>query len=96
MPLSVMLFIVSTLMVIGIISLTDALIRLILRSEQSPKSVDIWISDSCDTIECTLKHIVVKYPDSKIIINSTHPTEETKQILKIIKRTYPNISLKEH
>ena len=90
MSLSLMLFIVSVLMVIGIISLADALIRIIVRTKNGPESVVLWISGP-DKMEYSIKKAVKKYPSSKIIIEREEADEETDRMLKILQREYPYI-----
>lgn len=94
MPLSMMIFIVSLLMVIGIISLTDALIRLLLHKKTAPESVVLWICSSPEAIEHTVKKIKRKYPCSRIIISNSLHSDETEKILDILKKDYPNLSVR--
>lgn len=93
MPLSLIFFIVSVLMVVGIISLTDAVIRLILHPNSSPKSVIIYIPDSPETLEFYIKKTIKKYPHSKITVHIPVFSEESKKITELLKRDYPYISI---
>ena len=93
MPLSLIFFTVSVLMVAGIISLTDAVIRLILNPKSSPKSVIIYIPDSPETLEFYVKKTIKKYPYSKITVHIPVFSEESKKIAEILKKDYPYITI---
>ncbi len=94
MPLSAILSIVSVLMVIGIISLTDAIIRIFLRQKAHPKYVVLFFLHD-DKLEYELSKAARKYPGAKIIINSSDLDKTNKMRLNILKRDYPNIIVKE-
>jgi len=93
MPLSLIFFTVSILMVTGVISLTDAFIRLLLNPKSSPKSVIIYCADSPETIEYHIKKIIKKYPYSKISVNLPPSASDSSKIAEIIKKDYPYISI---
>lgn len=93
MPLSLIFFTVSVLMVAGIISLTDAVIRLILNPKSSPKSVILYIADSSENLEYYIKKTVVKYPYSKITVHIPHSNEEIQTIASLLKKDYPYIKI---
>ena len=93
MPLSLIFFTVSVLMVAGIISLTDALIRLILHPKSSPKSVIIYIPDSPETLEFYIKKTIKKYPYSKITVHIPNFSAESKKITELLKKDYPYLSI---
>ena len=93
MPLSLIFFTVCVLMVAGIISLTDAVIRLILNPKSSPKSVIMYIPDSPETLEFYIKKTIKKYPYSKITVHIPTHSNETKKITELLKKDYPYISI---
>ena len=96
MPLSLLFFTVSVLMVTGVISLTDAFIRLILNPKSSPKSVILYCADSPETIEYHIRKIIKKYPYSKICVNIPSTVSDSGKIAELIKKDYPYISIIEN
>ena len=93
MPLSAVLFIVSVLSVIGIITIADALMRVILREKLNPETVILYLPENSDDIEYKLRCLAKKYPESKLIIKYGEKNKDTEKIFKILKRNYPNLSI---
>ena len=94
MPLSLILSIVSVLMVIGVISITDSLLNLFFKKKFAPSSIIIHIKSPDEPIEYTIKKIIKKHPSSEIIINNKALSEEEQEILEILKKKHPYIYVK--
>ena len=94
MPLSLILSIVSVLMVIGIISITDSLLKLFFKKKTSPADVIVHIKSRDEPIEYIIKKIIKKYPCSNIIIEHSVLSYEEREILDIIKKNHPYILVK--
>lgn len=93
MTFSWMIFIVSVSVVISIILLTNALIRISIRSKKAPPSIVLFISESDEPIEYSIKRLIKKYPQAKITVHCSGASKETLKILDILKRSYPFITL---
>ncbi len=91
MSLSVMISVVSVLMVIGVISLTDALLKVFIKKKSSPEAVIVYIKSPDEPIEYTTKKIMKKHPTSKIIIDNNTLSDEDLKIIDIIKKHHPYI-----
>lgn len=93
MPFSIVLFIVSILMVIGIISITEVVLRILIKGKNPPDTVLIKVTDQTENLEMILRGILRKYPFSKIQIDPTALDAESIKLLDIIKRDYPDIKI---
>ncbi len=93
MPFSTLLFIVSILMVIGIISITEVILRILIKGKNPPDTVLIKMTDQRENLEMILRGILRKYPFSKIQIDSAVLDAESEKLLEIIKRDYPDIKI---
>ena len=93
MPFSAILFIVSILVVIGIISVTEAIIRVIIKGKNPPDTVLIKVTEDAKNLDLMLREILRKYPFSKIQIDSDSLDSDSEKLLEIIKKDFPDIKI---
>ena len=93
MPFSAILFIVSILVVIGIISVTEAIIRVIIKGKNPPDTVLIKVTEDAKNLDLMLREILIKYPFSKIQIDSDSLDSDSEKLLEIIKKDFPDIKI---
>lgn len=90
MPVSVIVAIVSVLFVVGIISLSDALLRVFMRSKNSTDTLVVLALFEPEDAEQAVRYAIKKHPAAKIIVKS-FTAEKDKKILEIINKKYPGI-----
>lgn len=93
MPFSTVLFIVSILMVIGIISVTEGILRIFIKAKNPPDTILIKVTDEKENLDLILRDILRKYPFSKLQIESEVFDDNTKKLLDVIKKDYPEIKI---
>ena len=93
MPFSAILFIVSILVVIGIISVTEAIIRVIIKGKNPPDTVLIKVTEDAKNLDLMLREILIKYPFSKIQIDSDSLDSDSEKLLEIIKKAFTDIKI---
>ncbi len=93
MPFSAILFIVSILVVIGIISVTEAIIRVIIKGKNPPDTVLIKVTEDAKNLDLVLREILKKYPFSKIQIDSGSLDSDSEKLLELIKKDFPDIKI---
>lgn len=93
MPFSAILFIVSILVVIGIISVTEAIIRVIIKGKNPPDTVLIKVTEDAKNLDLILREILRKYPFSKIEIESPALDSNSQKLLELIKKDFPDIKI---
>ena len=91
MSLPIIVFTVSFLSILGIIFLTEFLMHILYRSKNTHHQLIIHIPHPASDTENIVKSTVKKYPSSKIIIHIHADSYETKKMLEILQREYPNI-----
>ena len=93
MPFSAILFIVSILVVIGIISVTEAIIRVIIKGKNPPDTVLIKVTEDSKNLDLILREILRKYPFSKIEIDSRALDSDSEKLLELIKKDFPDVKI---
>ena len=93
MPFSAILFIVSILVVIGIISVNEAIIRIIIKGKTPPDTVLIKVTEDAKNLDLMLREILIKYPFSIIQIDSDSLDSDSETLLEIIKKDFPDIKI---
>lgn len=93
MPFSAIVFIVSVLMVIGVIAIAEALIKIFIKGKNPPDTVLIKVTHDTENLDLILRDILMKYPFSNIQIAPDSLDEKTNKLLEIIKKDYPEIKI---
>ena len=93
MPFSAIVFIVSVLMVIGVIAIAEALIKIFIKGKNPPDTVLIKVTHDTENLDLILRDILMKYPFSNIQIDPDSLDEKTNRLLEIIKKDYPEIKI---
>lgn len=93
MPLPAMLSVVCILCAVGVICLTESVLRILLREKTNPHTVIIYMSAQTDDIEYRLRRIVKKYPASRIVISCDGFEKKAEALFTVLKKKYPLISI---
>ncbi len=90
MPANILAAVIAILLIIGIISLLDSVLRLYIRTSADTDTLVVLAISSPENTEQALRYAIKKHPAAKLIVKS-FTAEDDEKILEIIKKKYPEV-----